>query len=129
MSVETTPETGTRCPLCGAALNEAGTECTKCDWVQGYRRRENRREQFLHNPRDVAAAVVSIVPGAGHIFKGHQIGWVFLGLIPIVIVMAFTFTMFFGWFMVPVYWIAVAVDAYLRKDLRAPHAAPVHTGG
>jgi hypothetical protein len=72
--------------------------------------------------------VLSIVPGAGHVFKGHQVGWVFLTGIPVVIVLAFAFTMFFGWLMVPTYWIAVAVDAYLKKDLRAPHAAPVRSG-
>ena len=124
MSVETTPETLTRCPLCGAALNESGTECTKCDWVPGYRRRETRREDFLRNPRDIAAAVLSIVPGAGHIFKGHQIGWVFMAGVPVIIVMAFAFTMFFGWLMVPTYWLAVAVDAYLRKDLRRAGSLP-----
>jgi len=64
------------------------------------------------------------VPGAGHIFKGHQIGWVFMAGVPVIIVMAFAFTMFFGWLMVPTYWLAVAVDAYLRKDLRRAGSLP-----
>jgi len=28
--------------------------------------------------------------------------------------------MFFGWLLVPTYWIAVAADAYLRQDLKRP---------
>jgi hypothetical protein len=120
MSVETTPQTRTRCPLCGGELNASGDECTRCDWVEGYGEQD---VPDLH-PRDIAAAILSIVPGAGHVFKGHQVGWVFLALIPVVLVMAFTFTMFFGWLMVPVYWLAVAVDAYLRKDMRHLPIAP-----
>jgi hypothetical protein len=122
MSVETTPETRTRCPLCGGALNERGDECTKCDWVLGY----GQQERADLNPRDIAAFILSIVPGAGHIFKGHQSGWLFMFVgTPIIIVMAFTFTMFFGWFLVPTYWLGVAVDAYLRKDLRIEHDSMV----
>lgn len=129
MSAETTSEILTRCPLCGEALNATGDECTKCDWVPGYRRRENQRERVLSNPRDFAAAVLSIVPGAGHVLKGHSIGWLFLGGIPVVIILAFAFTMFFGWLMIPAYWIAVAVDAYLKKDLRPPPPQAPRPGG
>ena len=125
MTVETPPATLTTCPLCGAPLNATGDECTKCDWVPGYRRQHDRREQVLRNPRDVASALLSIVPGAGHIFKGHQIGWLFMTGIPVIIVMAFAFTMFFGWLLVPTYWIAVAVDAYLKTDLRVQPAPAV----
>ena len=44
--------------------------------------------------------------------------------VPVIIVMAFAFTMFFGWLMVPTYWVAVAVDAYLRKELRQVGSLP-----
>ncbi|WP_131989943.1 hypothetical protein [Chthoniobacter flavus] len=67
------------------------------------------------------AAVLSLaLPGAGHYFKGYRLmGWLLLLVgVPVVVVFAFAFTMFFGWFLVPTYWGAVAADAYIRKDLR-----------
>ncbi|MDR3401736.1 MAG: zinc ribbon domain-containing protein [Chthoniobacter sp.] len=117
-------ETGFYCPLCGEPLPANATECTKCDWVPGYLRQEEERGR--RNPRDIAAAAFSLViPGAGHYFKGYVLAaWLLLLLgVPVIVVMAFTFTMFFGWLMVPTYWVAVAADAYFRKDLRLEPAA------
>ena len=100
-------------------------ECTKCDWV-----RPIDRPADLHpprNPRDIAAAVLSVIPGAGHYFKGYRLAGallLFLG-VPVVVLMAFAFTMFiFGWTMIPVYWVAVAADAYLRRDLNLTPPKP-----
>lgn len=118
MNTETLQETDFRCPLCGEPLAANATECTKCDWVPGYR---HARERKPANPHDILAAVLSLViPGAGHYFKGYR-GMAALSLllgVPVILVFAFAFTMFFGWFLVPTYWAAVAADAYLRKDLR-----------
>ena len=73
------------------------------------------------NPRDTAALCLSVVPGAGHFFKGYvKLAILFLTGIPMIALLAFAFTMFFGWFLIPVYWVAVAADAYVRKDTRAP---------
>jgi hypothetical protein len=33
--------------------------------------------------------------------------------------------MFFGFLILPVYWLWVAVDAFFRKDLKFPEASPV----
>lgn len=111
------PETSTRCPLCGEPLTPDGQECTKCDWVPGYQEREHARNHY--DRRDVAAAAISVVPGAGHILKGHMhVGILMMAAIPVVVVFAFAFTMFFGWLLIPTYWIAVAMDAYYRPDLR-----------
>jgi hypothetical protein len=109
-------ETAARCPLCDAPLIEAD-RCSKCDWVR--EEREQGRVTRDSNPRNAAAALMSVVPGAGHIFKGYKLaGWVIMLLgVPVVCVFAFAFTMFFGWLLVPAYWIAVGADAYLRKDL------------
>lgn len=111
-------ETLTHCPLCGEPLRDNPEECSRCDWVRGYRRQQ-QETLFNYHPRDAAAALLSIVPGAGHIFKGHNaLGILLMAGVPVVCVFAFAFTMFFGWLLVPVYWIAVAADAYLRKDVR-----------
>ena len=120
-------ETGFHCPLCGEPLPDNAHECTKCDWVRGYRQNFERKPA---NPHDILAAALSLVlPGAGHYFKGYPTAaWLILLLGgPVVAVFAFTFTMFFGWFLVPTYWLAVATDAYLRKDLR-PTILPAQRG-
>ena len=99
------------------------TECSRCDWVPGYRRRQQPRPR---NPRDLAALVLSIVPGAGHIFKGYAtLGWVLMiAGVPACFVFAAAFTMFLGWLLVPAYWLGVAADAYFRKDLRPRDLPP-----
>lgn len=109
-----------RCPLCGEPLLENSDSCSKCDWVRGYR----QPRSMPRNPRDFAAAGLSIIPGAGHIFKGYRLlGWLLLFLgVPVIVVVAFAFTMFFGWLLVPAYWIGVAADAYFRQDLRLQQA-------
>jgi ribosomal protein L40E len=124
MNTETLQESGFSCPLCGEHLPSNATECTKCDWVTGYRQAQQPRPK---NPHDILAAVLSLVlPGAGHYFKGYRtMAWIILLLgVPIVLVFAFAFTMFFGWFLVPTYWVAVAADAFLRKDLRPGFLPP-----
>ena len=120
MNAITEPETLNRCPLCDEPLPENATECTKCDWVRGYRHHAAARHQ--HDPRDILAAVLSAFPGAGHLLKGYTIsGWfLFLVGVPMICTFAFAFTMFFGWLLVPTYWLAVAADAYLRQDLKRP---------
>jgi hypothetical protein len=118
----------TSCPLCGEPLGDHPDECSKCDWVRGYRQQEDWRIHY--NPRDAAAAVLSIIPGAGHIFKGYVwIGWALMLVgIPAICAFAFAYTMYLGWLLVPSYWIFVAADAYLRKDLRVP-APPAPLSG
>ena len=118
MNTELLQETGFSCPLCGEHLPSNATECTKCDWVPGYREAQKSPPR---NPHDILAAVLSLVlPGAGHYFKGYRLmAWSILLLgVPVTLVFAFAFTMFFGWFLVPTFWAAVAADAYIRKDLR-----------
>lgn len=126
MNTETPLGTDFHCPLCGEPLPANAAECTKCDWVPGYRQAQMSMRKPA-NPHDVLAAVLSLaIPGAGHYFKGyHTVAWAILLLgVPVIAVFAFAFTMFFGWFLVPTYWVAVATDAYLRQDLR-PDLLPV----
>src|SRR5438874_13207074 len=113
MNTELIRETDFPCPLCGEPLPANANECTKCDWVRGYRQAQVRKPI---NPHDVLAAALSLaLPGAGHYFKGYRAtAWLILLLgVPVIGVFAFTFTMFFGWLLVPAYWIAIATDAYL----------------
>jgi len=129
MNTELLQNVDMHCPLCGEALAPNATECTKCDWVKGYRDREEHRRE--RDPRDIAAAVLShFVPGAGHHFKGYVLAaWVILLVgLPVILVFAFAFTMFiFGWTLVPAYWIAVAGDAYFCRDRRMiPIAQGLH---
>lgn len=124
MNTETLQGTDFRCPLCGERLPANAVECTKCDWVPGYRQAQERKPK---NPHDILAAVLSLaLPGAGHYFKGYRgmAALILLVGVPVILVFAFTFTMFFGWLLVPTYWAGVAADAYLRKDLR-PDFLPV----
>jgi hypothetical protein len=118
-TIETpTPTSATEeCPLCGTELPRGANECTRCDWV----RRPPGPPPRKNNPRDVAALYLSVVPGAGHLLKGYnQLAILFFAGIPVVALLAYAFTMFFGWLLLPAYWIAVAADAYLRKDIRPP---------
>jgi hypothetical protein len=119
MKTDLLQETDFHCPLCGEPLPSDAKECTKCDWVSGYQHQVAQR--VPRDPQDIAAGLMSLcVPGAGHFFKGYQvIGVLLLVLgVPVVVTFAFAFTMFFGWLLLPCYWIAVAVDAYSRRNLR-----------
>lgn len=53
-----------RCPLCDTELPPGATSCTRCDWV---------RDPDLPplDRGDWIAAAMSVVPGLGHVYKGH----------------------------------------------------------
>src|SRR5687767_5353485 len=70
-------EIHTNCPLCETALDPTNpTECPKCDWVVGYRRQQAQRVGTI---RDNIALLLSVVPGAGHLYKGHRmLGVIFM---------------------------------------------------
>ncbi len=118
--------THTHCPLCGAALDPASqNECPKCDWVLGYRRRETTDAGSV---RDRLAVLFSIVPGLGHIYKGHRL----LGAI-LMLGSAFAFSAAslagfasagWGLLLMPLYWIGVMLHAYWLEDLAAVKPTP-----
>jgi len=105
-----------RCPLCNAELTpNHPDECPHCDWVRGYRHRK-----LIGTKRDRIAAALSIIPGAGHYFKGHKLAaWLFLfGLIP---AMGISFmvglpTIGVGFLLLPAYIACVAWQAYWLED-------------
>ncbi|HEY1583243.1 MAG TPA: hypothetical protein VGF73_09105 [Chthoniobacterales bacterium] len=74
---------------------------------------------------DLVAVVLSIVPGLGHIYKGYRlIGLllIFIGT-PVSVALALliaTGTAGFGFFLLPLYWIAVMVHVWAIPDRIAP---------
>jgi hypothetical protein len=113
------------CPLCGTALDEANpSECPKCDWVDGYRRRQATP---IGTQRDTAAMLLSVVPGLGHLYKGHNTMGVLMmiggALAVFAGAVAATATMGLGLFLIPVYWVAVMLHVYWLEDRRIPAKA------
>ncbi len=107
------------CPLCSEPLRDNPNECGKCDWVKGYRQR-----QYGGGQRDMIAAVLSLVPGAGHFYKGHKLaGWLFFfgtgGAIAAALLAA-TPTAGWGALLLPLYWVWVMMLAYWTDDLVVP---------
>ena len=112
------PVTETRaCPLCDTPLDPANpNECPKCDWVLGYRRRQQPR----NNTRDRIAVCLSVVPGLGHIYKGYRmtgalylLGSVFAMM---AIIVAATFTAGWALLLAPFYWAGVMLQVYWLED-------------
>jgi apolipoprotein N-acyltransferase len=73
----------------------------------------------------MVAVMLSIVPGLGHIYKGYRlIGLllIFFGTpmaVSLVLLIA-TGTAGFGFFLLPIYWIAVMVHVWAIPDRVAP---------
>ncbi len=104
------------CPLCQTALPDGAQECTRCDWV--------RDTPARHDVRDVAALALSVVPGLGHLYKGHVLlgGIIFFVLGPGVLIFTLaTVTATVGAsLLLPLAVMgAVMVHAYFAEDRRA----------
>ncbi|MEP6810861.1 MAG: hypothetical protein ABI992_11515 [Chthoniobacterales bacterium] len=116
------PQAGTMpCPLCGHHLPEDATRCDHCDWE-----RENR-ETVEGKASDAVAVLLSILPGLGHIYKGHRL----LGLLLMFVgtpaavggaLLLATGTAGFGILILPVYWLCVMVHVYGIQDRIQPGA-------
>jgi hypothetical protein len=119
-TIETTPSSATTmraCPLCGAALNPDNlSACEKCDWV-------DTTEQ--HQPggtfRDRTAVALSVIPGLGHIYKGHRLtGALYMlgaGFAIFAAIVASTATAGFGILLLPLYWLGVMLQVFFLEDL------------
>jgi hypothetical protein len=122
MTDANSPQTETRsaCPLCDAPLDPKNpNECPKCDWVLGYRSRQTNGTF-----RDRVALFLSVVPGLGHIYKGHHL----LGAILMLgsafaifgCIVAATASAGWGLLLLPLYWAGVMLHVYWLED-RALH--------
>ena len=84
--------------------------------------------KILH-AENAIAALLSIVPGLGHIYKGHyEVGmaWMFFGM-PLAIFVGILFglaTAGIGLVFPILCWAALTVDAYFKKDRRRHHMMP-----
>lgn len=82
-------------------------------------------ERFLARDRNVVAAAISAVPGAGQIYKGHYVaGLILLLLMPFAIIAGVLLspaTAGLGLLLPILLWAFAGVDAYYEDDLRKHH--------
>ncbi|MEO5721771.1 MAG: hypothetical protein ABIR71_09905 [Chthoniobacterales bacterium] len=107
------------CPLCGQTLTADAASCTHCDW-----KRESK-ETAEGQASDAVAVLLSLLPGLGHIYKGHRL----LGLLLMFVgtpmamggaLLLATGTAGFGILILPVYWLGVMVHVYAVQDRIQP---------
>ncbi len=83
----------------------------------------------LLQAENAIAALLSIVPGLGHIYKGHYeagLAWMFFGM-PLAIFVGILFglaTAGVGLLFPIACWLALGFDAYFEKDRRHHHIFP-----
>ncbi len=86
---------------------------------------DGRLETAEGKASDAIAVLLSVLPGLGHIYKGHKfigMALVFAGT-PMAVALALliaTGTAGFGIGLLPVYWLAVMVHVYAIKDRVLP---------
>jgi hypothetical protein len=124
MSVEYTDAPATRsepgaegkmaCPYCGHLLPKDAQSCDRCDWKRG------ATESAEGKASDAVAVILSIIPGLGHIYKGHKLaGFLWMaGAIPvgIFVLLAAVASAGFGIGLFFFYLIAVMLHAYAVHD-------------
>jgi hypothetical protein len=111
-----------KCPLCDTPLDpQHPNECSHCDWT-----RESDRNGAASRPpdRDVASVLLSVVPGLGHLYKGHTLlGLLFMAggiFATFAVSVIATFTMGFGILLLPLYWVGVMMHVFWLEDVRVP---------
>ena len=114
------------CPLCGASLRSPEC-CDRCDWTKGY---GEAPPEMRRNPRDLFACILTLFwPGAGHFYKGHTtLAAVLAAGGVLCFLWSVTFLMFFGFLILPAYWVAVAAHAYFQKDVKHVGPPGAHQG-
>jgi len=116
-----TPAEGTmQCPFCGTTLADDAATCNNCDWT-----RRGELETAEGKASDAIAVLLSVVPGLGHIYKGHKLVGMMLMFVgtPMAVGLALliaTGTAGFGILVLPVFWMAVMVHVYASQDRVLP---------
>ncbi|MGI9113901.1 MAG: hypothetical protein ACR2FX_02515 [Chthoniobacterales bacterium] len=110
------------CPQCGRELAADAQVCQDCGW-----RRENP-DTAEGKASDAFAVLLSIVPGLGHIYKGHTMMGLLLVFVatPMAIILALlaaTATAGFAVLLLPLYWIGVMFHVYGIEDRVGPAKA------
>ena len=107
------------CPLCGATLPKDAESCDRCDWA-----RRKSSEGAEGKASDLVALLLSVVPGLGHIYKGHKlVGFLLILGAPLAVALsalAATATAGFGLGLMVFYWFAVMFHAYAISDRVTP---------
>jgi hypothetical protein len=106
------------CPFCGHLLPKDAQSCDRCDWTR------SATETAEGKASDAIAVIFSIIPGLGHIYKGHKLAgflWMF-GAIPVGIFVLLAAFASAGWGLglFFFYLIAVMLHAYAVHDRVAP---------
>jgi ribosomal protein L40E len=109
----------TSCPRCGAVLPKDAHSCSRCGWTQG-----QPSEGAEGKASDLVAMLLSVVPGLGHIYKGHRLVGALLILgAPLAVALsalAATATAGFGLGLMVFYWFAAGFHAYAISDRVTP---------
>ena len=113
------------CPLCDAPLDPKNpNECPKCDWV-----RTEPVAGGFGSLRDRVAVVLSVVPGLGHIYKGHRLLGALLMMGSVFAAFASLLAGFasagWGLLLLPIYWAGVMMHVFWLEDRVLHH----HTRG
>src|SRR3954464_8634787 len=103
------------CPYCGHFLPKDAERCTQCDWTR------SPTETAEGKASDAVAVILSVIPGLGHIYKGHKVLGALIMFVgtPMAIGIAaltFTFTAGFGGLLLPLYWFAVMFHVWGIED-------------
>lgn len=93
--------------------------CDQCDWTR------TNAETAEGKASDAVAVLLSVIPGLGHIYKGHKLLGALLMFVgtPMAIAIAaltFTFTAGFGGLLLPLYWFAVMFHVWGIEDCVVP---------
>jgi TM2 domain-containing membrane protein YozV len=106
------------CPYCGRLLPKDAEKCDRCDWKRG------APETAEGKASDAVAVLLSIIPGLGHIYKGHRLaGFLWMaGAVPagIFVFLAAIASAGFGIGLFFFYLIAVMLHAYAVDDRVVP---------
>ena len=107
------------CPYCGHLLPKDAQACDRCDWTR------SATETAEGKASDAMAVLLSIIPGLGHIYKGHKLVGsliLFVGT-PMamgIAALTFTFTAGFGGLLLPLWWFGVMFHVYGIEDRIGP---------
>jgi len=107
------------CPYCVTMLTKNAESRPNCDWTR------EATKPAEPKASDAMAILLSMIPGLGHIYKGHRIvGAVLLFLVtPIAIVFGFLAAFAsagFGIGLLVFYWIGVMIHAWAIEDRITP---------
>lgn len=107
------------CPRCGHQLPADATACDRCGW------KHEGDETAEGKASDAFAVLLSVVPGLGHIYKGHTMMGLLLLFVatPMALglaLLAATATAGFAVLLLPLYFMAVMIHVWGIEDRVGP---------